>query len=800
MIPALFLSFVIAFTFTWTGSIPDPTNATGFTYDFTINTTWTLSVGPWSPCTGLLFSPSPIYSGLTTVSFSGLVDGSTYTSCEILATDPVFATGLVLLPTFTVDLTAPLVPTISTPISWTTLWSLPVMTTWTCETWATVNISNPLLLPDPTTWLCLSWTYNVGLFWTWAADWFHILTADQTDPAGNTSTSTWVTFNLDTTAPVLSGSWSIADPNNYTWINYDLTINETGTLTIGTWAPCSWLILTPTTIGSWTTTINISSMVDATYAWCQITATDVAGNPTAIVIPTWESDFTPPAAPTIFAPVSGTVLAAVPVTVTWTCETWATVNISNPSLVPDPTSGICSGSNYNIGLSWTWAADGLQLLTVYQRDPAGNVSVATWTTFTLDTTPPVVTGSWTIPDPNNLTWINYDLIINETGTLALGVWAPCTWLSFSPATIGSWTTTINFSGMADFTIYSCQFTVTDDVGNSTGFILPSWESDFTPMTVTGWVLRDPYPNPGPTLEVTVSEFWYVSLLWDCGAGTTISPSSVATGTTNLQFLWFNVGVYNTCRLLFRDPATNRTELLLPVPFTISSRWQGWSPTNTTTIVVSTPDEDPVEEEEVVEVVIEEETVTCDPLLVGDINDEYCICDRSAPSDQCLVSWLYAGGMTKFSNKDDFWLWQNILREEAAQFIAIFARSILNLNVDSAIAVDVSDLDQARPSLIESIKDSIKLWLFAWSEAGSQFLPKSFLTEAQWITITVKPVTGPLPRSEIWYQAYYAKASTFGLLNNDFTIGNADKNITREKFARLLYRLHLAVDAGTLTVK
>jgi len=208
------------------------------------------------------------------------------------------------------------------------------------------------------------------------------ITADQTDPAGNTSPPTTVNNGVDTLAP---GAPTIVTPADGSVTN-DNTPTVTGTV-VFQGADLSYTIVvtgpngeTCTTVtdllGNWSCDI-MPALADGSNQ-LNATATDDAGNTSAPASVTITVDTVAPAPPVINTPTNGA-------TVSGTGEPGATVDVTTPS------GATCSAVVQGDG-SWSCTlspspVDG-EDITADQTDPAGNTSLPTTVNGGIDTIAP----------------------------------------------------------------------------------------------------------------------------------------------------------------------------------------------------------------------------------------------------------------------------------------------------------------------------------------------------------------------------------------------------------------------------
>ncbi|MFC3194094.1 Ig-like domain-containing protein, partial [Marinicella sediminis] len=294
-----------------------------------------------------------------------LADGANLLS--VVATDEAGNSSPATELTLNVDTIAPLAPVIIAPTN-----GAPV--TGTGEPGATVNVTTPsgatcsaLVQPDG------SWSCNLDQPPVDGED----ISADQTDPAGNTSPDTTATDGIDTTPPAAPVVTSPADGA--------LTNNNTP-LVVGTAEPGSQVTVTgplgetcsvvADVNGDWSCTIAPALADGANLL--SVVATDEAGNSSPATELTLNVDTIAPLAPVIIAPTNGAP-------VTGTGEPGATVNVTTPS------GATCSALVQPDG-SWSCNLDQPPVngedISADQTDPAGNTSPDTTATGGIDTLAP----------------------------------------------------------------------------------------------------------------------------------------------------------------------------------------------------------------------------------------------------------------------------------------------------------------------------------------------------------------------------------------------------------------------------
>ena len=224
--------------------------------------------------------------------------------------------------------------------------------------------------------------------------------ASQTDAAGNTGTSSAITFTYDTVAPAvtLTTPASGASLQNRTPAIAGTAGTATGdvnaiTVVIYSGAGTGGSVvqtLNPTAAGgSWN--VNAASLTDGVYT-ARATQSDQAGNVGTTAALTFTVDNVAPS-PTVTAP-SGYVATGTP-TISGTAGnasgdgTSLTVEILSGASVVRTLGATRSGTTWSVATSPS-LADGAYTARVTQADAAGNSATSATSAFTVDTAAPVV--------------------------------------------------------------------------------------------------------------------------------------------------------------------------------------------------------------------------------------------------------------------------------------------------------------------------------------------------------------------------------------------------------------------------
>ncbi|MDR2973689.1 MAG: Ig-like domain-containing protein, partial [Propionibacteriaceae bacterium] len=225
------------------------------------------------------------------------------------------------------------------------------------------------------------------------------ITADQTDPAGNTSGSDDAEFTLDSeppAAPVITSPAPGSTTNDST-----PTITGTGvpgdTVEVSVdGTPIGKVTVQPD--GTWTLTPT-TPLTDGPHT-ITATQTDPAGNTSGPATAPITVDSTPPAAPVITSPADGSTTNDTTPTITGTGEPGDTVTVRDRRDTETGPGEVIGTTKVQPDGTWTLTPttplpQGPQNITADQTDPAGNTSPPDDTNVTVDSAAPaapVITG------------------------------------------------------------------------------------------------------------------------------------------------------------------------------------------------------------------------------------------------------------------------------------------------------------------------------------------------------------------------------------------------------------------------
>ncbi|WP_458701564.1 Ig-like domain-containing protein [Sulfurospirillum sp. 1307] len=344
-----------------------------------------------------------------------------------------------------------------------------------------------------------TWSTDVN---TTLGDGSHTITANATDPYGNTNTTTSAAFTVDTTT---SATVDIKDDSNnddmistiddQTATKLSGTIEAGGTITaLSVSDGTNTITIDPATItvntdGSWSTTTDVSSLNDGTLT-VSLDAQDALGNPAQTVTDTISKDtVTPVTIDTISDTNDNTP------TISGTGEAGSTIVLLDENNTQIGTATVAADGTWSTDVNTT-LGDGSHTITANATDPYGNTNTTTSAAFTVDTT---TSATVDIKDDSN----NDDMIstiddqtatklsgtIEAGGTItALSVSDGTNTITIDPATItvntdGSWSTTTDVSSLNDGTL-TVSLDAQDALGNPAQTVTDTISKDtVTPVTI-----------------------------------------------------------------------------------------------------------------------------------------------------------------------------------------------------------------------------------------------------------------------------------------------------------------------------
>ena len=271
---------------------------------------------------------------------------------------------------WTRDTVTPSAPTISVPAS-SPFYSIGNLTiAGACETGATVNLSGS----DTQSVACASSAYT---FTVVKADGTYNFSVTQTDLASNTSsasTQQWIRDNSAPTAPTITTPAANPNYSNASSLTVSGACTTGLTVTLGGNVVASDVTspagsLTKVCAGS-AYSFTFSKSVDASYN-INVLQTSLAGVDSSTTSHTWVRDTVAPSAPTVTTPASNPYTSSGNLTLSGSCETNATVNLTGS----DTQSVTCAANAYTFTV--IKGSDATYNFSIAQTDRAGNSSGTT---------------------------------------------------------------------------------------------------------------------------------------------------------------------------------------------------------------------------------------------------------------------------------------------------------------------------------------------------------------------------------------------------------------------------------------
>ncbi len=526
--------------------VPSTTNDTTPNYTFSSTEAGTITYG--GDCSSATTTAT---SGNNTVTFNTLSNGL-HNNCTITITDAAGNISNVLnVSPFTVDTTGPTIAEV-----------IPVPTP-TNDT--TPNYTFSSTEPGTITYGgdCSSATTsatvgnNTITFNALAPGLHNNCTITVTDGVGNPSNILAVSpFTIDTTAPIVTEVTPVPSPTGDNTPNYTFNTTEGGTITYG--GDCS-SSTTSAVIGNNTVTFN--TLPDGLHNNCTITVTDAAGNVSTVL------NITPFTVDTAAPTIAEVTPVPTPTNDTTPNYTFSSTEPGTITYGGDCSSATTSAVLGNNTITFNVLTPGLHNnCTITVTDTQSNVSnVLNVSSFTIDTSAPVVTEVTPVPPLTADNTPDYTFNTTEAGTITYS--GDCSSATTS-ATSGN--NTITFNTLADGLHNNCTITVTDAAGNISNILNVSpftVNTDVTPPTIAEVI---PVPTPTndttPTYTFSSSEAGTITYGGDCSSATT----SATSGNNTVTFNTLAQGLHSNCTITVTDAAFNVSNVLNVSPFTIDT--------------------------------------------------------------------------------------------------------------------------------------------------------------------------------------------------------------------------------------
>jgi hypothetical protein len=429
-------------------------------------------------------------SGNNTITFNSLADGS-HSNCTVKVTDAANNQSTNLnVNTFTIDTTAPTLAEV-TPVPVTTNDNTP---NYTFSSTEAGSITYGGDCSSGTTSAVIG--NNTVTFNTLADGLHNNCTINVTDAATNLSSTLNVSaFTVDTTppaGPTIAEVTPVPNPTNDTTPNYTFSTTGSGTISYG--GDCSSATTAAVTGNN---TITFNALSPGLHNNCTILVTDGLSNPSNLLnVTQFTIDTTPPTV-TEVTPVSSPTNDNTP---SYTFNTTEGGNITYGGSCSSATAVAISGNNtinFNALLDGTYSN-----CTISVTDAANNLSsVLNVSTFTVDTSAPVISEVTPVPTPGNDNTPSYTFNSSEAGSITYG--GDC---SSATTLAASGLNTIVFNTLSDGSHNNCTITVTDatlnvsNLLNVSAFVIdtvvPSTVADLTALSPTTTSITLAWTAPG----------------------------------------------------------------------------------------------------------------------------------------------------------------------------------------------------------------------------------------------------------------------------------------------------------------
>ncbi|MDG2063424.1 MAG: Ig-like domain-containing protein, partial [SAR324 cluster bacterium] len=199
--------------------------------------------------------------------------------------------------------------------------------------------------------------------------------------------------------------------------------------------------------------------------------------------------------------------------------------------------------------------------TITVTDEAGNISIKlTITSFIVDTTVPVISGS-TITTPTNDSTPNYTFSSDEAGTITYG--GSCS--SANKSAI-SGNNIITLNSLSDGTYSNCTLTVTDSAGNSVTLNITSFTVAIPPTIEEVTFVTTPTNDSTPDYTFSSDEAGTITYGGSCSSTTT----SAIVGNNTITLVSLSEGTYSDCTITVTDSAGNASSALSASTFVVDT--------------------------------------------------------------------------------------------------------------------------------------------------------------------------------------------------------------------------------------
>ncbi len=155
-----------------------------------------------------------------------------------------------------------------------------------------------------------------------------------------------------------------------------------------------------------------------------------------------------------------------------------------------------------------------------------------------------------------------------------------------------------------------------------------------------------------------------------------------------------------------------------------------------------------------------------------------------------INWMRDNGLTTAKDINSYMPFEYLTREQAAKMFLQFAKALgYTTPLEENPSCDFTDLKDADPNLVNSIKEVCQLWLMQW--ANWKFSPNAVMTKSQFITMLIRLYEGKRldETTNPWWANYFIKAGELWILDK-WDINSFEGSLTRYEAALLFYRFQL----------
>lgn len=179
------------------------------------------------------------------------------------------------------------------------------------------------------------------------------------------------------------------------------------------------------------------------------------------------------------------------------------------------------------------------------------------------------------------------------------------------------------------------------------------------------------------------------------------------------------------------------------------------------------------------------------------NDNYVLTSKSLnerrnggvllKDPQAAIDYMASQKLTKYTTVESFQSDAPLRRDEAAKFFSLFAKQVMNKNINDTKECTFKDMAEGHTDLQSDVITACKLGIFNGKDGF--FNPTKSLTNGEALAVLIRIVDGAMDEtnSEHRAKAYWQKAQSYGLTQGTFLDSAAylDQPMTRGNMARLL---------------